>query len=172
MDAFTPTLNEAYLDYADRLLQHHRLLGEGKETADELRAVEDEMTDLWDRLDPIQRKSLSGLGSDLNWVRRGGTLAPRGPKPEDVSPADRQALQEARNTSEWHRFLHQLRVCAPALPVLDLARLRAETWSQLGQPRIARVFDEFCRHNVPSTSSSLDSSGPDSGSCPAIIEPG
>ena len=159
MDTFTPTMNEVYLEYADRLLQHHRLLGEGKEAADETLAVEDEMTELWDRLDPIQRKSLSGLGSDLNWVRRGGVSAPRGAKPEDVSSADRQALQEARNASDWHGVLHQLRVCAPLIPLKDLARLRAETWSKLGLPQIACVFDEFLRANVPSTSSSSGPSG-------------
>jgi hypothetical protein len=56
-------MNAAYLEYADRLLHHHRLLAEGKETGDETVAVEDEMTDLWERLDLVQRKSLSGLGS-------------------------------------------------------------------------------------------------------------
>jgi hypothetical protein len=160
MDAFTPTMNEAYREYADRLLQHHRFLGEGKDRADETLAVEEEMTELWDRLDPIQRKSLSGLGSDLTWVRRGGAPAPRGPKLEDVSPADRQALQEARNASDWHGVLHQLRVCAPSIPLVDLARLRAETWSELGLPQIASVFDEFLRVNAHSTSSSPRPSGP------------
>jgi hypothetical protein len=149
MDTFTPTMNETYLEYAKRLLQHHRLLAGGKETADETITVEDEMTELWDRLDPIQRKSLSGLSSDLNWVRRGGAPAPLGPKPEDVSPADRHALDEARNASDWHRLLHQLRVCAPSIAVVDLARLRAETWSRLGQAGIAGAFQEFSRLNRP-----------------------
>src|SRR5882762_4254235 len=40
MDTFTPTINEAYLEYANWLLQHHRFLAEGKENADETLAVE------------------------------------------------------------------------------------------------------------------------------------
>jgi hypothetical protein len=152
-------MNEAYLEYADRLLQHHRLLSDGKETADETLAVEDAMTELWDRLDSIQRRSLSGLGSDLNWVRRGGAPAPSGPKFEDGSPTDWQALHGASNALDWHGFLHQLRVCAPAIPVRDLARLRAETWSKLGLPQVAGVFEEFLRVNTSSTSTSSKPSG-------------
>jgi hypothetical protein len=152
-------MNEAYLEYAERLLQHHRLLSDGKEAADETFAVEDELTELWDRLDSIQRKSLSGLGSDLNWVRRGGAFAPSGPRIDDVSPADRQALHEARNASDWHGVLHQLRICAPSIPLMDLARLRAETWSKLGLPQVAGVFEEFLRVNTSSTSTSSKPSG-------------
>jgi hypothetical protein len=145
MDAYAPVVNEVYREYADRLLRHHHLLAEGEESSDEAIRVEDEMTELWDRLDPVQRKSLSGLGSDLNWVRRGGRLAPLAPRPEDISPGDWEALHAASAASNWHTFLHQLRLCGALIPVNELARLRAETWSTLGEPRIARVFQESLR---------------------------
>jgi hypothetical protein len=145
MDTFAPTVNDRYKEYADLLLEHHRRLAEGEETADEMIRVEDEMTELWEQLDPIQRKSLSGLGSDLNWVRRGGTPAPLAPRPEDVSPEALKSLDETRNASNWHTLLHQLRLCGSAIPASDLARLRAETWSKLGEPQIAGVFLEFLK---------------------------
>jgi hypothetical protein len=120
--------------------------------------VEDEMTELWDRLDLAQRKSLSELRSDLNWVRRGGRLALHAPRLEDIAPGDWEALQAASAASNWHTFLHQLRLCGALIPVHDLARLRAETWSTLGEPRIARVFQEFPR--LSSETSKSTGSGP------------
>jgi hypothetical protein len=154
MDTFAPIVNEAYREYADLLLQHHRRLAEGEESADETIRVEDAMTELWDRLDPIQRKSLSGLGSDLNWVRQGARPAPLAPRPEDVSPEARKALDEARNASNWHTLLHQLRLCGSAIPANDLARLRAEAWLKLGEPQIARIFQELVPHSPEGSSSS------------------
>ncbi len=154
MDTFAPTVNEVYREYADLLLRHHRRLAEGEPTADETIEVEDEMTELWEQLDPIQRKSLSGLGSDLNWVRRGGLAAPLAPKPEDVTTEAWKALDEASNASNWHTLLHQLRLCGPAIPANDLARLRAEIWSKLGEPQIARVFRELLPHSLEESSSS------------------
>lgn len=65
MDAFAPTINEAYLEYASRLLQHHRLLSEGKDIADETAAVEDEMTELWELLDSVHAKACLGLAPIL-----------------------------------------------------------------------------------------------------------
>lgn len=156
MNSFAPAVNEVYLEYASRLLQHHRLLAEGRESSDEAILVEDEMTELWEQLDPVQRKSLSGLGSDLNWVRRGGQPAPYAPKPDDVSPEDRKALEEAGRVGDWHRLLHQLRACATSIPWSESARLRAEAWSKLGQAHIAGVFQEFLSR-APDLSSS---SGP------------
>ena len=143
MDAYAPAMNEAYLEYTSRLLQHHRLLAKGAETADETAAVEDEMTELWEQLDSVQRKSLSGLGSDLNWVRRGGSPAPLDLKPRDFSSDDQRTLVEAKNASDWHTLLHQLRVCAPCVPPSLLAYLRAEAWAKIGLPQIAFVFSDF-----------------------------
>jgi hypothetical protein len=145
-----PRIDDTDRRYASLLLRYHRLLG-GQETSDEAIQVEDEMTALWQQLDPVQRKSLSGLASDLSWVRPVGRLAP---KPEDVSLEDCDTLDEARRIGDWHELLHQIRVCASSIPWSDSARLRAEAWSSLGQADLAGVFWEFSRLSSDVSSSS------------------
>ena len=68
MSHFNPTLNNQYRHYAELLLDHHRFLIERND--DSVEAVAAELTAPWDELDATQRRSLAGLGSDLNWVRR------------------------------------------------------------------------------------------------------
>ncbi|HBI42312.1 MAG TPA: hypothetical protein DDY78_05560 [Planctomycetales bacterium] len=143
MGLFTPTVDQAYLKYADLLLQHHRLLSENKDEADETMAVENEMTELWERLDAKQKRSLSGLGSDLNWIRREASPHPRGRTPEDATPLDYRALEQTKKNADWHGVLHYLRVCASKTPPLHLARLRAEAWQVVDLPAISRVFSDF-----------------------------
>jgi hypothetical protein len=155
MNTCAPAMNQAYLEYASRLLQHHRLLAEGSANADETVAVEDEMTGLWEELDSVQRKSLSGLGSDLNWIRHGGSLPPLGSKPDNVSSEGQRSLVEARNASEWHEVLHQLRVCAPYVPPSALASLRAEAWAKIGLLQIARAFSDFASRLDPNRGEEL-----------------
>ena len=108
------------------------------------------MTELWDRLDAIQQKSLSGLGSDLNSVRRGGISAPLGPRLGDVSTEDRRVLDEARDSFRLASVAAPSSRLWPSLSTIDLAQLRAEIWSILGPPQIAGVFHKFIRVNLPS----------------------
>src|SRR5437879_1996397 len=108
MSADQPTLDEPYRRYTQLLLRHHHLLSEGKEAAAETEVVEEEMTRLWERLAEAQRRSLSGLGSDLNWIRRGCRPPPKGRRPEEVAPQDCEALVQARAENDWHGVLHQL----------------------------------------------------------------
>jgi hypothetical protein len=86
MGPHTPTIDDTYRRYADLLLRHSRLLAERGDEDAETEAVEEEMTRLWDHLDAVQRQSLAGLGSDLNWARNGCQLAPRSRRSEDVTP--------------------------------------------------------------------------------------
>jgi hypothetical protein len=137
-----PTLDEGYRRYADLLLEHHRLLSEGKDDEAEIEAIEEEMTRLWERLDVPQQRSLSGLGSDLNWVRRKFASAPRGRRPEDVTPEEFQELAHAREVADWHGLLHYLRLCAPAMSPSELASLRAVAWDHIGLPQLVSVFDD------------------------------
>jgi len=153
MDAFAPNISKEYTDYAALLLRHHRLLVDGRVDADETAAVEERMTQLWEGLDATQRKSLAGLGSDLNWVRR-GALAPLAPRPQDVSQADLGELARAKEAGEWHKVLHQLRVCTPKVPPAQSAQCRAEAWKAIGQPLIARVFSEYASKLEPSRAGS------------------
>lgn len=153
MGSFTPTFDEEYRRYADLLLTHHRLLSEGEDEADETVAVEYEMTELWGRLDAVQRRSLSGLGSDLNWVRRRSSPPPRGRKPEDVTTQDSQSLDKVTKDSDWHGVLHHLRICGPLIPPFELAHRRAFAWVAVEMPPVAGVFYDFAAGLEPSNGS-------------------
>jgi len=153
MGPYTPTIDEAYRQYADLLLQHHRLSSEGKEEDLDTETVEDEMSRLWARLNPIQKQSLSGLGSDLNWVRRRCQLAPRGRRPEDVTPQEFQTLIESKDEADWHGLLHHLRVCAPKVRPFPLAYLRASAWSAIQVPKVVSVFYDLAAELEPSNGS-------------------
>src|SRR6516165_2807959 len=143
MPPFDPNIDAAFREYAELELRCHHLLLEGKGDTPEILEAEDRMTELWERLDEVQRQSLSGMGSDLNWVRRKGEPPPNGrKKPEEVTPAERQALEEATDSKDWHGILHFLRLCAPGLPLVTLAQLRGGAYDAIRFPGYARVFHE------------------------------
>lgn len=143
MEHFTPIINDEYKKYAALLSRHHDLLCALIEDGEEIESIEDEMTVLWDRLDSVQRASLSGLGSDQNWIRRNGEPAPRGKKREDVTPEDKEALERSMNANDWHAVLHYIRVCRSWLPNDYLANIRSIAWIKIGLPEIANPFMEF-----------------------------
>src|SRR5688572_4735239 len=117
MIPFEPNLDAAFREYADLQLRRHYLLLDGREDAPEALRAEDGMEDLWEKLDEVQRRSLNGMGSDLNWVRRKGEPPPNGRKSGDEIPQnDQQELVTAIVSKEWHKVLHYLRVCSPVLP--------------------------------------------------------
>src|SRR6266852_7963618 len=96
MSSFNPTMDAAFRESAELELRCHHLLLDGKENDPEILAAEDRMTALWEKLDENQRRSLNGMGSDLNWVRRKGEPPPRGrQKPEDVTSIEQQELAAA-----------------------------------------------------------------------------
>jgi tetratricopeptide (TPR) repeat protein len=150
MGPHTPAIDDSYRRYVDLLLRHSRLLAERRDEDAETEAVEEEMTRLWDRLDAVQRHSLSGLGSDLNWVRRGCLPAPNGHRPEDVSKQDVRAWIEARAQGDWHGLLHYLRVCSPRNPTFGLAFHRALAWQAIGFPQLAGLFFDLASELDPS----------------------
>jgi len=142
MSTNTPTVDETYRRYAELLLRHHHLLAAGREETAETDAVEEEMTQLWDQLTAAQRSSLSGLGSDLSWLRRGCAPAPRGRRAEEISADDLQDLSKAHDEGDWHGLLHCLRLCAATTPARQLAVLRASAWAALKFPNIASLFQD------------------------------
>ncbi len=135
-----PQIDEAYRAYALLLHHHHHLLATGREAAAETEDVEEELSRGLDGLDDAQRRSLSGLASDLNWVRRACVPPPKGPKREEVTAGELQKLEKAEAASDWHGLLHQLRVCAPRVPPFRLAQLRAVVWNALSFPVLASTF--------------------------------
>jgi tetratricopeptide (TPR) repeat protein len=150
---YTPNLDETYRRYVDLLLQHHRLLSEGREEEAETEAIEEEMSCLWDRLDDAQRKSLSGLSSDLNWVRRRCQLAPQGRRSEEVTLQELQALVRFRDEADWHGLLHGLRACAPRMRPFQIASLRASAWEAIGFPKVVSTFYDVAFDLEPSNGS-------------------
>jgi hypothetical protein len=143
MSPFQPIVDAAFREYAELELLCHHLLLEGKENAPETLAAEDRMEALWQKLDEVQRRSLNGMASDLNWVRRNGEPPPKGRKtPEEVAATERQTLVAAMESKEWHGLLHHLRVCAPTMAPVQLAYLRGIAYDALGFPAYSSVFFE------------------------------
>src|SRR2546423_9676804 len=133
MSSLDPTIDAVFREYADLQLRRHYLLLEGKDNAPETAAAEDQLDELWDKLDEVQRRSLNGMGSDLNWVRRKGEPPPKGRKgPEEVTAAEQQELVAAIGSKERHKTLHYLRLCAPMIPVVTLAYLRGRVYEAMG----------------------------------------
>jgi hypothetical protein len=150
MSPYDPKIDATFREYAELELRCHHLLLEGKENDPETIEAEDRMTELWEKLDEVQRRSLSGMGSDLNWLRRKGEPPPNGrKKPEEVTPDEREALQAAMESKDWHRLLHFLRICAPNLPIVILATLRESAYDEIGLPAYASVFSELAAELLP-----------------------
>lgn len=142
MDEFTPTMNEEFRMYAGLRLRRHYLLLDEEDDSQEIAVVEEQMEALWEHFDAIQLQSLSGMGSDLNWIRRNCEPPPNGRKtPEDVSALDRQELEVAMKSKDWHRILHYMRLCAPSFRPASVARERGITYAAIGLPKYASVFE-------------------------------
>lgn len=144
----TPRIDDPYRRYAQLLIAQHELLCRNA-SGDDVEVLEDEMTTLWDVLDAAQRHSLSGLGSDLNWLRRGGKLAPKAPSAQEVADDELRELYQARDRSDWHRTLHQLRLCSAKLAPFDVAFLRATAWQAIGLSEVAGLFSRFAAQLDP-----------------------
>ena len=143
MDSYTPDMNSQYRRYAALLLRQHRLLVPGQEKGSEMDETENELGQVWDTLDPCQRQSLSGLGSDLTWVETHCQPPPRGRSADAVTEQEYRTLDRAWREGDWHRTLHYLRLCAPGMDDFDVAYLRARLWHMLGFADLARVFDDL-----------------------------
>ena len=141
MSSFQPTVDAAFREYAELELRCHFRLMEGKENDPETSLAEDRMTILWDELDEVPRRNLSGMGSDLNWVRRNCEPPPMGRKsPTEISDLEQQELLAAIRLKEWYKVLHYLRLCAPVFPEVTLAYLRGRIYEAIGMYAYASVF--------------------------------
>ena len=140
MAELDPTIDATFREYADLQLRRHYLLFQGKEDSPGIAEAEERMEQLWTKLDDVQRRSLSGMASDLNWIRK-GEPPPKGRKTrEEVTATEQQELLMAIKSKEWHRILHYLRLCAPSFQAASLARERATAYDAIGFPDYARVF--------------------------------
>lgn len=149
MSPIDPIIDTSFRKYADLQFQRHGLLMSGKEQDPKFDQLEERMTELWEKFDAIQRESVNGMGSDLNWIRRKGQPPPKGRKAEEVTPGERQELVAARVRKEWHGFLHYMRICASTIPAVNLAYLRGNTYDAIGFPTYAIAFYEFAAELDP-----------------------
>jgi hypothetical protein len=149
MTPSSPTVDSTYRSFAELLLRRHRLLADETSDSAEIDALEDRMTALWEKLDESQRQSLNGLGSDLNWARRGGAAAPKARKAEEVSDTDRANLAAAEAAQDPHATLHWLRVCSPAMELKDLAQRRRRAYTLAGLPQVVDVVGEALEKRTP-----------------------
>jgi hypothetical protein len=141
MAKYDPMMDEAFHEYAGLRLSRHYLLMEEKDDSDEAAEVEARMEKLWPSFDDKQRQSLSGMGSDLNWILRKYLPAPKGRQTANEVPAtDLEELYAARQAIEWHRILHYLRLCTPCFRPASLATERRTAYDAIGLPQYANVF--------------------------------
>jgi hypothetical protein len=143
MANITSKIDAAYREYAEKQIRRHFLLIEDKGDGDEADEIEARLAILWEGLDDAQRRSLNGIASDLNWLRRRGAAPPKGRAASEVTEADLCELQATQDAQDWHAILHYLRVCAPAVPQDLLAYSRATCYHKLDFPQIAAAFADL-----------------------------
>ncbi|HUY89252.1 MAG TPA: hypothetical protein VMV10_10995 [Pirellulales bacterium] len=146
-----PVINEAYRIYVRILRRLHQLEVAGQAQSPEAAELESQLEDAWEPLTSDQRESVAGLGSDLNWIRRG--LPPRGTPKEKVQSEDLKAVQRAIQANRPREVLWRLRHCAAAMPQAELARLRGDAWAKLGEHETALLFFEHATRLDPTTGS-------------------
>jgi hypothetical protein len=147
MKAGDPLINEPYKEYVRLLRGLHQLLVEGKGDSPEADELRDRMDIPWETLSPEQRDSVGGLAADLNWIRRGPI--PGKTSKDELFREDAPAVLRAREDGNWHDVLRSLRRLAWYYPPADLAHLRGEAWSQLGDDATALLFFEKARDLAP-----------------------
>lgn len=148
MNHINTTIPAEFRKYAALQMRRHKLLCENETAASD--EIEDEMDSIWDALDPEQRRNLNGFAADLNWIRRQSQPPPKGRKLDEVTTNDHRELLAAREAKDWFKFLHFLRMCAIALPPMNVGYLRGVTYHALGFPEYALAFYEYAADMAPS----------------------
>jgi len=143
MSDFTPNSTEEFRRYVELQLSRHRLLIEDKSNSPELEEIEDELTELWEALDDVQRQCVRGMSSDLNFVSRLGQTAPKGRQSKDVDDDDLQEMMAMKSRKDWYGFLHYLRLCRPVFVAIQVARFRATAYTEMGLPGYAQKFSQL-----------------------------
>lgn len=147
MNHDAPIINEAYCSYVRALRRLHELEIAGQQQSPEAADLESALEAAWEPLTPEQRESVAGLGSDLNWIRRG--LPPRGVQKEQITDSDRESLAQAIATGSPHEALRRLRHCAAVIPATELAYLRGNAWLRLEEYETALLFYRHAKKLTP-----------------------
>jgi hypothetical protein len=145
-------MSDRFREYATLVLQRHSKLLEGAHDSS-IEEIEDRLDAIWPELDEVQRTSLKGMESDLNWIRRNGELPPKGRKTHaDVSESELVELSTAIRSKDWHYVLHLLRICAASIPAASLALDRSIAYRAIGLDDYFVEFLDFAERLEPSAS--------------------
>lgn len=134
--------------YADLAVERHNLLCVMPEAlveeggTEELWRIEDKMAAEWQRLDNTQRQAVGGLASDLSWVRRNGSLAPKSHAVADVSLLHIKMLMRALSEYSVYEALHYIRICRPLTGNHLSAVLRASLYREAFRGVASVVFEK------------------------------
>jgi hypothetical protein len=140
---FLPVVeSEKMNEYARLAVKRHILLCEVperlpiKEDTEPLWDIEDKMSNSWQHLNEAERQAVSGLTSDLSWIRRNGELAPK----QVLEP-----IIELENGLEEdpYRTLHFMRICLPLLGKKRVATGRAAIYQKVFGGVASQVFKDF-----------------------------
>lgn len=150
MENYLPTIESDRInDYAWLTVERHKLLLASPEEleesggTEELWRVEDKMAKGWQLLSEAERQSVSGLASDLAWVRRKGDLAPNSHSSADVSLEDVKLLIQSLIDGQVYQSLHYVRVCLPFTGNHLAAMWRSRLYRQAFSGVANSIFDGF-----------------------------
>jgi hypothetical protein len=96
------------------------------------------MDEFWDRLNPREIQLVRGLSADLYTLVDNQAHEPRVGQDEMVETC--RLVGAAWNNKEWALVLELLRERCHPYPPSQVALMRADCWSNLGDPRTSQLF--------------------------------
>jgi hypothetical protein len=128
----------AFQDYVSFLEDLHSLIAQGKGDTDEADRLRDSMDDFWDRLNPREILLARGLSADLYTLVDNPPQEPQVGQDEMVETC--RLVGAAWNNRDWALVLELLRERPHPYPPSQVALMRADCWSNLGDPRTSQLF--------------------------------
>jgi hypothetical protein len=128
----------AFEDYVFLLEELHSLIAQGKGDTDEADRLRDSMDDFWDRLNPREIQLARGLSADLYSLVDSPLQEPQVGQDEMIETC--RLVGAAWNNKDWPLVLELLRERSHPYPPSQVALMRADCWSNLGDPRTSQLF--------------------------------
>lgn len=149
MENYLPVIESERMNgYARLAVERHNLLRTMPEDVEEDGGtetqwrIEDKMAGEWQRLDDGQRQAVSGLASDLAWVRRKGELAPKSHPASAVEAKHIFILSEALKSGRRYEVLYYVRVCLPIIGNHLAGVMRASLYREAFGGAATQVFSD------------------------------
>jgi hypothetical protein len=131
-------LLSAFQNYVLLLKDLHSLIAQGKGDTDEADRLRDSMDDFWDRLNPQEIQLARGLSTDLYTLVDSALQGQHVGQDEMVETC--RLVGAAWNNKDWALVLELLRERPHPYPPSQVALMRADCWSNLGDPRTSQLF--------------------------------